>query len=293
VSISSSLSRTGVTAWQERRSRRRRSPRGADASLAIGVAIVGVMMLAALLAGVLSPADPIRQDIPNALVPPGTDGHLLGTDALGRDVLTRMLYAARTDLFVAVGAVLLPLVIGVAVGTVAGYRGGIVDRIVTGVINVVFAFPVMVLLIALVFILGPGIPTIIAAVTLVSWVSYARLARDLVRRERSMDYVLAAKVSGLPTWRILGRHILRNIIAQPVTFAMSDAVAIILFITALGFLGLGVPPPAPDWGTMIADAQPYFTTHWWLAVFPGLAICVAGLGLSLIADGLSQKWNAQ
>ncbi|WP_053204104.1 ABC transporter permease [Jiangella muralis] len=293
MSISSSLSRTGVAAWYERRSRRRRSSRGADASLAIGVAIIGIMMLAALLAGVLSPADPIRQDIPNALAPPGTDGHPLGTDALGRDVLTRMLYAARTDLFVAVGAVLLPLAIGVAVGTIAGYRGGIVDRVVTGVVNVVFAFPVMVLLIALVFILGPGIPTIIVAVTLVSWVSYARLARDLVRRERSMDYVLAAKVSGLPTRRILGRHILRNIIAQPVTFAMSDAVAIILFITALGFLGLGVPPPAPDWGTMIADAQPYFTTHWWLAVFPGLAICAAGLGLSLIADGLSQKWNAQ
>lgn len=293
MTISSSLSRTGVASWYERRSRRRRSPRGADASLAIGLAIIGVMMLAALLAGVLSPADPVRQDIPNALAPPGTDGHLLGTDALGRDVLTRLLYAARTDLFVALGAVLLPLVIGVAVGTIAGYLGGIVDRVVTGVVNVVFAFPVLVLLIALVFILGPGIPTIIVAVTLVSWVSYARLARDLVRRERSMEYVLAAKVSGLPTRRILGRHILRNIIAQPVTFAMSDAVAIILFITALGFLGLGVPPPAPDWGTMIADAQPYFTTHWWLAVFPGLAICAAGLGLSLIADGLSQKWNAQ
>ena len=176
-----------------------------------------------------------------------------------------------------IGAVARPLTIGVTIGTIAGYRGGIVDRVVVGVVDVIFAFPVLVLLIALVFILGPGIPSIIVAVTLVSWVSYARLARDLVRRERTAEYVLAARVSGLPTWRILANHILRNVIAQPVTYAMSDAVGIILFITALGFLGLGVPPPAPDWGTMIA----------------GLAICAAGLGLSLIADGLSQKWNAR
>lgn len=285
-----------VTAYAGRTGRLvrlRRLPRRAGASIVIGVIIVAGMMLAGLFADLLAPTDPLRQDITNALAPPGTDGHPLGTDALGRDVLSRLLYAARTDLFVAVGAVCFPLVIGVAIGTIAGYRGGLVDRLVVGVVDVVFAFPVLVLMIALVFVLGPGTLTIIVAVTVVGWVSYARLARNAVRRERSMEYVLAARVSGLPTWRILARHILRNIIAQPVTFAMSDAVAIILFITALGFLGLGVPPPAPDWGTMIADSQPYFTSHWWLAVFPGLAICLAGLGLSLIADGLSKKWDAQ
>lgn len=297
MSSNNDSARAGLATWYTGRAlrlrRSRRWLRGAEASIAIGVFIIGGMMLAAVFAGALAPADPLHQDLANPLAPPGADGHLLGTDPLGRDVLSRLLYAARTDLFVAIGAVLLPFVIGVTIGTIAGYRGGIVDSVVVGVVNVVFAFPVLVLMLALVFILGPGIPTMIAAVTVVSWVAYARLARDLVRRERSMEYVLAARVSGLPTWRILSRHVLRNIIAQPVTFAMSDAVAIILFITALGFLGLGVPPPAPDWGTMIAEAQPYFTSHWWLAVFPGLAICAAGLGLSLIADGLSQKWNAQ
>jgi peptide/nickel transport system permease protein len=272
---------------------RRLRIRNANATLMLGVAIVGTMMVAGLLAGVLAPEDPLRQDIPNMLAPPGTPGHLLGTDALGRDVLSRLLYAARIDLFIAVGGVLIPLIIGVTIGTVAGYVGGMVDKVVSGVVNVVFAFPVLVLLIALVFILGPGVGTILVAVTLVSWVSYARLSRDLVRRERTMEYVQAARVSGLPTWRILTLHILRNTVSQPVTYAMSDAVAIVLFITTLGFLGLGVPPPTPDWGTMIAEAQPYFTTHPWLGIFPGLAICIAGLGLSLIADGLAQKWNAQ
>jgi peptide/nickel transport system permease protein len=261
-------------------------------SLTVGVLIVGALLLVAILADFLAPVDPSRQDVANALTPPG-EGHLLGTDPLGRDVFSRLLHAARTDLFVALGAVISPFVIGIAVGTVAGYVGGVLDRLVVGIANVVFAFPLLVLLIALVFVLGPGIGTIIIAVSVVSWVAYARLARDLVRRERSQEYVLAAQVSGIPTWRILAMHVMPNIISQPVIYAMSDAVAIILFITALGFLGLGVPPPAPDWGTMIADAQPYLESQWWLAVAPGVAIVVAGLGLSLIADGLSQKWDAQ
>lgn len=280
--------RFAATAWVGRGVRR---ATGANASLTIGVVIVGVLMLLAILASVIAPYDPLRQDVTNTLAAPGGD-HLLGTDALGRDVLSRLLYGARTDMFVAVGAVLSPFVIGMVVGTIAGYRGGILDRIVVGVVNVVFAFPVLVLLIALVFVLGPGIVTIVIAVTAVSWVAYARLARDLVRRERSKEYVLAARVSGIPTWRILGGHVLPNVISQPVIYAMSDIVGIILFITALGFLGLGVPPPAPDWGTMIADAQPYLESQWWLAVIPGVAIVIAGFGLSLIADGLAQKWDA-
>lgn len=266
---------------------------GLNASLLIGLVIVGLLMLAAALASVLAPADPLTQDVSEALLPPGSAGHLLGTDNLGRDVLSRLLYAARIDLFVACGAVVLPFAIGILVGTVAGYRGGWVDNILVGVIDVVFAFPVLVLLIALVFVLGPGVVTIIAAVTIVDWVVYARLARTSVRRERSQEYVLAARIGGIPTWRILLKHVLPNIISQPIVYAMSDAVLIILFITTLGFLGLGVPPPAPDWGTMIADAQPYINVQWWLAVIPGVAILLTGLGLSLIADGLAQKLDSQ
>jgi len=264
-----------------------------DASLALGTAIVGTLIVLVSLAPVIAPADPNKQDILNTLAPPGTAGHLLGTDALGRDVLSRLLYGGRIDLFVALGALVLPFTIGVLVGTVAGYRGGMLDGVLVGVIDVVFAFPILILLVALVFVLGPGITTIVVAITVVDWVAYARLARTLARRERTMEYVLAAQVGGVPHWRIVARHLLPNVIAQPVVYAMSDAVGIILFITTLGFLGLGVQPPGTDWGTMIADAQDYFDTNWWLAVLPGIAICIAGLGLSMIADGLAQRLDAR
>jgi peptide/nickel transport system permease protein len=272
-----------------RRARRLRR----ESSLVLGIGIVGVLILLVSLAPVLAPADPNKQDISQILAAPGTPGHPLGTDALGRDVLSRLLYGGRIDLYVALGALILPFTIGVLVGTVAGYRGGALDSVVVGVIDVVFAFPILVLLIALVFVLGPGITTIVVAIMVVDWVAYARLTRTLARRERTMEYVLAARVGGVPHRRIVGRHVLPNIIAQPVVYAMSDAVGIILFITTLGFLGLGVQPPATDWGTMIADAQNYFDSDWWLAVIPGVAICIAGLGLSLIADGLAQKLDAR
>lgn len=266
---------------------------GANASLVSGLVILGTLMLIAILAGVLSPHDPVKQEIDNTLAAPGSPGHLLGTDSLGRDTLSRLLHGARTDIFVALGAVLAPFLIGTFVGILAGYRGGWFDSLVVGIVDVIIAFPALVLLIALVFVLGPGIKTIVVAVTVINWVVYARLARTSARRERAMEYVLAARVGGIPTWRILARHVMPNIIAQSIVFAMSDAVLIILFITTLGFLGLGVPPPSPDWGSMISEAQPYFQTQWWLAVIPGVAIIITGLGLSLIADGLAQKLDAR
>lgn len=269
------------------------SRRGGSTEIMTGAAILAIMLVVAALAPVLAPADPLRQDVSAALMPPGTPGHPLGTDALGRDVLSRLLYGARLDLFLSIVAVVLPFVIGLTVGAVAGYFGGVFDRIVVSIINVVYAFPMLVLLIALVFVLGPGIPTIIVAITLIAWVAYARLARDLVRRERAREYVQAAKVTGVPTGRILFRHIFPNIIAQPVIFATSDIVATMLFITSLGFLGLGVPAPTPDWGTMISEAQPYMGIAPWMAVFPGLSIALAGLALALIADGLARRWDAE
>lgn len=266
---------------------------GANASLAWGLLIIAALVLLALLAGVIAPQDPLHQELDNTLAAPGTQGHLLGTDALGRDVFSRLLHAARVDILVALGAVFCPFVIGTVIGILAGYRGGWLDSLVVGVIDVIIAFPILVLLIALVFVLGPGVSTIVISITIVDWVVYARLARTSTRRERAMEYVMAARVGGVPTTRILRRHVLPNIISQSIVYAMSDAVMIILFLTTLGFLGLGVPPPAPDWGTMIAEAQPYLSTEWWLAVIPGLAIIFTGLGLSLIADGLAQKLDAR
>ena len=266
---------------------------GANATLIVGLCIVGGVALVGLLAGVIAPHDPVQQDISNTLAPPGSAGHLLGTDSLGRDTLSRLLYGARNDVFIAFGALVLPFLIGTAIGVVGGYRGGWLDSVVVGVIDVIIAFPILVLLLALVFVLGPGVTTIIVAVTVVDWVVYARLARTSTRREAAMEYALAAQVGGIPTSRILVRHILPNIISQSVVYAMSDAVLIILFVTTLGYLGLGIPPPAPDWGTMISEAQPYFNRQWWLAVIPGAAIIFVGLGLSLVADGLAQKLDAR
>jgi peptide/nickel transport system permease protein len=266
---------------------------GANAALVSGGCIIGFLLLVAIFAGVLAPHDPVKQEIDNTLLSPGSAGHLLGTDQLGRDTLSRLIYGTRNDLFIAFGALLIPLFVGTAAGVVAGYRGGWVDSLLIGVVDVIIAFPILVLLIALVFVLGPGVRTIILAVALTDWVVYARLSRTSARREAVMEYVLAAQVGGIPTRRILLRHILPNIISQSVVYAMSDAVLIILFITTLGYLGLGVPPPAPDWGTMIAEAQPYIHSEWWLAVIPGLAIILTGFGLSLVADGLAQKLDAR
>ncbi|MBS1895688.1 MAG: ABC transporter permease [Actinobacteria bacterium] len=262
---------------------------GGNASLTVGLIMLGILFLVGILAGVIAPYDPVKQNFDATLAPPGTAGHLLGTDQFGRDTLSRLIYGVRNDIFIALAALLGPFIIGSVVGIVSGYRGGWADSLVVGIIDVIIAFPILVLLIALVFVLGPGVTTIIIAVTAVDWVVYARLARTSARREAAMEYVMAARVGGIPAWRIVLRQILPNIISQSIVYAMSDAVVIIIFITTLGYLGLGVPPPAPDWGTMIAEAQSYFNNQWWLAVFPGVAIMITGLSLSLIAEGLAQK----
>jgi peptide/nickel transport system permease protein len=266
---------------------------GANVTLTVGVAMFLAIAIVGAFAGFFAPHDPIKQNVEEALLPPGSTGHLLGTDQLGRDTLSRVIYGARNDIYTALASLIGPLLIGTAIGILAGYKGGWFDTVVVGVIDVIIAFPILVLLIALVFVLGAGITTIIIAVTVVDWVVYARLARTSARREAAIEYVMAARLGGIPTWRIIVRHILPNIITQSIVYAMSDMVLIIIFITTLGYLGLGVPPPAPDWGTMISEAQSYFNQQWWLAVFPGAAIVITGFSLSLIADGLAQKLDVE
>jgi len=264
---------------------------GANVALSVGLLVVIALALIGAFAGLVAPHDPVKQNVAEALLPPGSASHLLGTDQLGRDTLSRLIYGARNDIYTALAALILPFLIGTAIGIIAAYRGGWIDTVVVSAIDVIMAFPVLVLLIALVFVLGAGVTTIIIAVTAIDWVVYARLARTSARREAALEYVMAARIGGVPTWRIMLRHILPNIITQSIVYAMSDMVLIIIFITTLGYLGLGVPPPAADWGTMISEAQPYFNHQWWLAVFPGAAIVITGLGLSLIADGLAQRFD--
>jgi len=255
-------------------------------SFVAGASILGVIVLLAILAPLVTWHDPIQQDLVTILQGPSWS-HPLGTDDLGRDIWARLVYSARTDLRIAFLAVVFPFIIGTLAGLVAGYFGGRTDTIANWLVSVVVAFPFYVLIIALVFALGPGTRNIYIAITIVGWVSYARIVRGEVLVQKRQEYVLAARAAGLSNTRIMVRHLLPNVITQAIVFSMSDIVLVILAIVTLGYLGLGVQPPTPDWGRMIADGQTYLTTNWELATIPGIAIVITALGLSLLADGLA------
>jgi peptide/nickel transport system permease protein len=271
---------------------RRRRRRGRwNPPLISGLVLFGLIVACALCAPLLTSQDPIKQNLAQAFLAPGAPGHPLGTDSFGRDVLARMLYGARTDLQVGVLAVVSPFLIGSLIGLVAGWFGGWIDAVIGRVVDVVIAFPFLVLVIALVFAIGPGTTSIYVAITLVGWVAYCRIVRAQVLVAKEQEYAMAARASGLPTWRILLRHLLPNVVLQAVIFSMSDIVLTLLAIVTLGFLGLGVPPPTPDWGTMIQEGQQFILTKWYMSTIPGLAVVITGLALALIADGIVEKAN--
>jgi peptide/nickel transport system permease protein len=253
-------------------------------SFVAGITIIGFIALLAIFAPLVTWHDPIQQNLLESLQGPSWN-HPFGTDELGRDVWSRLVYGARTDLRVAFLAVLFPFVIGTTIGLVAGYFGRWFDTVTNLAVNIVVAFPFYVLVIALVFALGSGTRNIYIAITIVGWVSYTRIVRGEVLVAKRREYVLAARAAGLSHRRIIVRHLLPNVITQAVIFSMSDIVLDILVIVTLGYLALGVQPPTPDWGRMISDGQTYLTTHWELSTIPGIAIVLTALGLSLIADG--------
>jgi peptide/nickel transport system permease protein len=255
-------------------------------SFVAGVTLLGLIVVAAIAAPLITNHNPTDQDLLHTLQGPSS-AHWLGTDDLGRDVWSRLVYGARTDLRVAFLAVLFPFAIGTLIGLAAGYFGRWIDTITNWLVNIVVAFPFYVLIIALVFALGSGTRNIYIAITMVGWVSYARIIRGEVLVAKRREYVLAARAAGLSHGRIIFRHLLPNVITQAIVFAMSDIVLDILAIVTLGYLGLGVQPPTPDWGRMIADGQTYLTTHWELSTIPGVAVVITALGLSLLADGLA------
>jgi peptide/nickel transport system permease protein len=224
----------------------------------------------------------------NRLIAP-SGGHLFGTDELGRDELSRLIYAARADLPIAAFAVLLPCLLGTALGALAGFMGRLADLVVMRLSDLVQAFPLYILMIALVFALGPGVRSLLISFTAVGWVVYARLIRGEIMRVKGLDYVAAARVAGLSPLRILIVHIRPNAIGQTIVYAMSDLVFAILALASFSFLGLGVPPPRPEWGSMIAAGQDYIGIAWWPTVLPGIAIAGIALGLSLIGDGLQDR----
>jgi peptide/nickel transport system permease protein len=261
-------------------------------SLVAGVILTGVIALSAILAPVLSPDSPEHQDLYHILSGMSA-AHPLGTDQLGRDELSRLLYAGRTDLEVGVLAIIFPLVFGTLVGTVAGYYRGIADEIISRAIDIVIAFPFLVLVIGLVFVVGPGTRGIYIAFAIADWIVYARAVRATTLIVRESDYVAAARAGGLGNARILWSHVLPNTITQAIVYAMTDVVLVIVAVVTLGYVGLGVQPPDFDWGSMINDGQEFLTTNWTLATIPGLAVVLTGLGLSLIGDGLADVLRPQ
>jgi peptide/nickel transport system permease protein len=266
---------------QPRRARWYRQP-----ALMVGLIILAVILFAVIAAPLLTSYNPDTPNL-NASLAGFSAHHLLGTDQEGRDTFTRLLYGGRTDLQVAFLAVLFPFCLGTILGSLAGYFGGWVDLVIMRLVDIVVAFPFFVLVIALVFVLGPGEKSIYIAITVVGWVSYARIIRGEILVAKRQEYVLAAQSGGLSSLRIMGRHLLPNVITQAIIYAMSDIVQDILAIVTLSYLGLGIQPPTPDWGTMIADGQDFLTTHWQLTTIPGLAVVLTGLALSLIGDGLA------
>ncbi len=255
-------------------------------ALVAGMTILGVIVIMALAAPLLTSYSPTAQDLNASLLGPGAH-HLLGTDQLGRDTFTRLLYGLRLDLRIAFIAVLLPFCLGTVLGSLAGYFGGWVDAVIMRLVDIVVAFPFYVLVIALVFVLGPGQRSIYIAITAVGWVAYARIIRGEILVAKRQDYVVAARSGGLSSVRIMGRHLLPNVITQGFIYAMSDIIQDILAIVTLGYLGLGIPPPTADLGSMINDGQNFLSTHWQLTTIPGLVVVVVGLGLSLVGDGLA------
>ena len=256
-------------------------------TLRFGVGIVLLWLAAAMFAPWITPADPYAIDLDNVLRPPGGDW-LMGTDHVGRDIFTRVIFAARIDIWMGVMGVLAPLLIGVTIGLFAGYFGGLLDSVMMRIVDITLAFPFLILVLAIVAMLGPGITNFIIALALVAWVSYARLIRADVMVVKNAEFVQAARTLGFSSPFIIFKHVLPNTISPIIVYAMTDMVLVVLAGASLGFIGLGVQPPVAEWGAMIADGQAYMSEAWWISFFPGLAAVSFGVGLSLIGDGLAR-----
>lgn len=251
----------------------------------VGLGIVAVLILAAIFAPFLAPYNPYIVSLGDRLQPPG-GAHVLGTDELGRDILSRLIYGARIALYVGIVTVALSGVIGISAGLVAGYLGGYWDAVIMRLVDVFLAFPVIILAIAIVAVRGPGLTNVLLALALVYWTSYARVARGTVLLLREEEYTWAARALGASPVRIMLRHLLPNAVAPMVVLASLGMGNAILAEAALSFLGLGIQPPEASWGSMLNFGMGYLREASFLSTFPGAAIFVAVLGFNLLGDGL-------
>lgn len=254
-----------------------------------GLTIVAAWGLIALFAPILAPHDPYATDVGAILLPPLSPGHLLGTDDVGRDVLSRLLFAARTDLSIGLIGVLAPFVIGITLGVVSGYVAGVVDTVIMRLVDVALAFPFIVLVLAIVAVLGPGLVNYYIALAIVAWVPYARLVRAETLVLRRSEFVEAARLLGFSHAHVMRRHVLPNAVTPAAVFVITDIMLTILLGSGLSFFGLGAQPPTAEWGRMIAEGEDLLAIAWWVSLFPGVALILLTMGFSLLGDGLAEK----
>jgi peptide/nickel transport system permease protein len=251
-----------------------------------GLIVLILLILAAIFAPVLATHDPFAQDLGNRLQEPGALGHLLGTDSLGRDIYSRLLYGARISIYIVLLVALVAPLVGLIVGTVSGYAGGWADVILMRITDIFLAFPRLILALAFVAALGAGIENAVLAISLTAWPPYARIARAETLTIRSADYIHAIRLQGAGPVRIVTRHIWPLCISSLIIRVTLDMAGIILTAAGLGFLGLGAQPPSPEWGAMISEGRKYILDYWWVATIPGLAIFTISLAFNLLGDGL-------
>jgi peptide/nickel transport system permease protein len=257
------------------------------ATFIAGATILTLSLLLAIAPQIVSPYDPLVFDYKAILKPPGL-AHPFGTDSFGRDVLSRVISAYRIDLQIAVFSTIPAFIFGTLVGALVGYYGGLAEAIFGRIVDAVITFPFLVLVIAIIAVLGPGLFNMYVAVGVVDWVFYGRLVAAEVKVQRQLDYAAAGRVMGYGPSRIILRHLLPNAVTPAIVYLMTDMALAILLGSSLGYLGLGAQPPAAEWGVLIADGKNFMSTAWWISIFPGVAIVVTGLGFSLLGDGLAE-----
>jgi len=261
-----------------------------------GGAIVTVLVLCAIFAPWLAPHDPTVQNLNIGSSPPfwmkgAQPGYLLGTDELGRDILSRIIFGARLSCIVAFSVVVIGSLIGVTLGLIAGYAGGIVDDVIMRIADIQLAFPYILLAIAVIGVIGASVYTIIAVIGITSWVQYVRVIRAEVISLREREFVQAARSTGCSVMRVIFRHVLPNVTSSITVIATFELARAIIFEAALSFLGLGVPPAIASWGNMLAEGRQYLDTGWWMGTFPGLAIMITVMGVNVLGDGLRDAFD--
>jgi peptide/nickel transport system permease protein len=273
ATLARSGKRPGLIHWRER-------------NFIVGAVMIALLILLAVFAPAIAPSGPQDTDYSARLQPPSRE-HLFGTDNLGRDIFSRVLYGAQIDLQVGIFSVVPPFLIGMILGCFAGYYGGRTDSLLMRAADIIQAFPFLILIIAIVAVLGIGLTSVYIAVALVAWVSYARLIRGEILVAKNQEYVEAARSLGNSDARVIGRHLLPNVITSALVFAMSDVMLYIVLVTSLSYLGLAARPPSPEWGAMITEGRTFMATAWWISLFPGLAVVVTGIAFSIFGDGLA------